>query len=354
MADTFEEKTEQATPKKRSEARGKGRVARSQELASTAVIAAGLVALNGLGGGVVTGLCDLSRTFWSGMATVALAPGDVQGLIGTLSIQTGFLLLPIVGLVMLAGVASNVAQTGFLFAPAALAPNWSRLDPFAGLKRVFAARGFVESLKAFLKVLIVCGLAALCIRSETARITSFVWGGLSDVAAQIWELAYHLALKILALLFVLAAGDYAWQRWQYERDLRMSRQEVKEEHRQQEGDPLIKARIRSLQKERARRRMMLAVPTADVVLTNPTHYAIALKYEADAMAAPKVVAKGMNRVAERIKAIAGEHGVPVVESPELARAIYKSVKIGGLIPVALYRAVAEILAIAYRLKGRLA
>ncbi|MFN0150867.1 MAG: flagellar biosynthesis protein FlhB [bacterium] len=352
--DNQEEKTEQATPKKRSEARREGRVARSQELVSTFVIAAGLIALNSRGPGMVEGLEALSRNYWGGLARAALTPATVQALLASLLLQVAAIVLPLAGIIALAGVAGNMAQTGFLFAPSALAPKWKRLDPFAGVQRVFAMRGFVEALKAFLKVIVVCGVAAVCIQSEMPRITSFLWGGVTDIASQIWGIGYSLSLKIVALLLVLSAGDYAWQRWQHERDLRMSRQEVREEHRQQEGDPMIKSRIRSLQRERARRRMMSDVPTADVIVTNPTHFAVALKYEQNSMSAPKVVAKGMNRLAQRIKAIGAEHGVPVIESPELARAIYKSVKLGGVIPVALYRAVAEILALAYRLKGRIA
>lgn len=352
--DNYEEKTEQATPKKRGEARREGRVARSQELASTIVIAAGLVALNSRGAGMVEGLESMARTYWGDMGAAVLTPASVQALMAALAVHVGVLVLPLVGIIALAGIAGNVAQTGFLFAPAALAPKWNRLDPFSGVTRVFAMRGFVEALKAFLKVIVVCGLAALCVQSELPRITSFFWGNLAEIAAQIWGIGYSLSLKIIALLFVLSAGDYAWQRWQYERQLRMSRQEVREEHRQQEGDPMIKSRIRSLQRERARRRMMTEVPKADVIVTNPTHFAVALKYEPGSMAAPRVVAKGMNRLAQRIKALGAEHGVPVIESPELARAIYKSVKLGGVIPVALYRAVAEILALAYRLKGRTA
>jgi len=209
-----------------------------------------------------------------------------------------------------------------------------------------------EAVRRGVKVLAVTGIAALSIRTEMDRLLALPWGGVAASSAATWGIAFGVGLKILAALAVLAALDYGYQRWRHERDLRMSRQEVTEEYRQQEGDPLIKARVRSIQREMARRRMMADVAKADVVVTNPTHVAVALRYDSGSMDAPVLVAKGMRRIAERIKEAARENGVPVIESPALARSIYKAVKVGGAIPVTFYRAVAEILALAYRLKGR--
>jgi flagellar biosynthetic protein FlhB len=352
VADNFQERTERATPKKREEARGRGQVARSHEVGSTLVIAAGLLALNALGPWMVEGLSRFSRDVLGGIHVTRLTEGSLQTLATTVALQVAMLLLPFAAIVTVAGVGANVAQTGFLFSTTALGPNWSRLNPISGLGRVFSLRGLVEAVKAFAKVALVCGVAALSIRSEIVNLTRLMWGGLPEIYGEIWAIALAIAVKIVLVLVALAALDYAFQRWQYERDLRMSREEVKEEARQQEGDPMVKARIRSLQRERARRRMLAEVRTADVVVTNPVHFAVALRYEAGTMTAPKVVAKGMNRIAARIREIAREAGVPIVENPPLARAIHKSVKLGGVIPVAFYQAVAELLALAYRLKGR--
>ncbi len=350
--ESFQERTEPATPKRREETRRKGQVAKSQELVSIAVLAAGLVALNGLGPQMVARLGALCRALFSDPLAVQLTAQTIPGFAAQILGQAGLVLLPFTVVVALVGVGANFAQTGFLLAPEAITPKLERLNPLTRLKGYFSTRGAVEAAKTILKLAIVTLVAVLSVRAEFDKLFGLTWGGVAGTYALAWQIAFLVGLRILALLFVLAILDYGYQRWQHERDIRMSREELKEEYRQQEGDPMVKARVRSIQRDVARRRMMADVPKADVVVTNPTHVAVALRYDAESMGAPVVVAKGMRRVAERIKSIAREHGVPIVESPALARSVHKAVKVGGTIPVALYRTVAEILALAYRLKGR--
>jgi flagellar biosynthetic protein FlhB len=353
MADeSFQERTERATPKRREEARRRGQVARSQELVSIFALAAGLVALNALGPSMVERLAGLSRLLFRDPLAVPVTVGTLPGVARGLMAQVGVTLLPFTLVVGAVGIAASVAQTGFLVSTESVAPKWERLNPITRIKGYLSLRGGVEAAKAVLKVAIVTAVAYAAVRGEMDRLFGFFWGTTAASYGAAWAIAFRIGMKILALLFALAVFDAAYQRWQFERDIRMSRDELKEEHRQQEGDPMVKARVRSIQRDIARRRMMAAVRTADVVVTNPTHVAVALRYDGETMGAPVVVAKGMRRVAERIKQVAREHGVPVVESPALARGLHKAVRLGGTVPVALYRAVAEILALAYRIKAR--
>lgn len=350
--DSFQERTEQATPRKREEARRKGHVARSQELVSVTVLGAGLLALHALGPGIVARLAALSRGCFADPLATPLAPDTLPPLATGLFREVVLALAPFTAVVAATGFLANVAQTGFLLSGEGVTPRLDRIDPLRRLKAYLSTRGLVEAAKMLAKVAVVTAVAALAVRAEMPRLLALSWGGPAASSAEAWRVAFGVGMKVVGLLLVVAVLDAAYQRWQHERDIRMSRDELKEEYRQQEGDPMIKARVRSVQRELARRRMMAEVPKADVVVTNPTHVAVALRYDPDTMGAPVVVAKGMRRVAERIRAIAREHGVPVLESPALARTIFKAVKVGGVIPVALYRAVAEILALAYRLKGR--
>ena len=253
--------------------------------------------------------------------------------------------------ILAAGVCAHVAQFGFLFTTESLTPKMSRLSPINGLKRLFSLRSLVELAKSVLKVVTVGTAAFILIRSELHVVPGLVLSSVVDILAFTGWVAFKICLGACGALIILAALDYAYQRWEHEKNLRMTKQEVKDEYKQTEGDPKVKARIRSIQLETARRRMMEAVPEADVVITNPTHLAVALRFDGTKMAAPCVVAKGAGHVAERIKQIAAEHGVPIVENRPLARTLIKTVDIGASIPAELYKAVAQILAYVYRLKG---
>lgn len=260
------------------------------------------------------------------------------------------LLSPLLAVILVAGVFSNILQNGFMVSAEPLVPKFSKLNPFSGIKRLVSVRSLIELFKSIFKMIIIGGVAYLLLKSEIDSVRA-----LSALdTSQVLEFFNRIALKIgfftcLALGF-LAGLDLLFQRYQHERDLRMSKQEVKDEHKQMEGDPAIKARIRALQRRLAMRRMMDAVPQATVVITNPTHLAIAIKFERN-MDAPQVVAKGAGLIAQRIREIAIQNDVTVIEQKPLARALFKEVEIGHFIPVELYQSVAEVLAYVYRVKG---
>jgi flagellar biosynthesis protein FlhB len=251
---------------------------------------------------------------------------------------------------MLAGIFSNVSQNGFMLSGEPLTPNFNKLNPINGIKRLFSLRSFVESAKAVVKVVVIGFMAYSMLRKDMDQIPGLVSLSITDILAFMGHSALKLGYYTCLVLILLAAIDLFFQRWQHERDLRMTKQEVKDEYRQREGDPMVRSRIRAVQREMAMRRMMDAVPDATVVITNPTHLAVALKFERD-MQAPQVVAKGAGPIAQRIKAVAQENDVTIIEQKPLARALYKMVEIDQYIPGELYHAVAEILAYVYRLKG---
>jgi flagellar biosynthetic protein FlhB len=272
-----------------------------------------------------------------------LTPESVRNLFLAAAAAIGGVLAPILLAAVACGILSNLLQVGFMLAPQALRFDWARLQPGRGLAQLFSGRGGVESLKAFLKFGLLGGVAYATLRPEADRLPELAGLALPSLVAWQAEVALRLAFRVLAAYLVLALADYLYQRWQYERSLRMSRTEIREESRQQEGNPQVRARIRSLQQQRAMHRMMQEVPQASVVVVNPTHLAVALRYDRS-MVAPRVVAKGQRLIAERIVALAKAHGVPVLQDIPLAWALYKHVQVGAEIPVAFYRAVARILA----------
>jgi flagellar biosynthetic protein FlhB len=253
---------------------------------------------------------------------------------------------------ILAALAANLTQVGFLITPKPLMPKLSRLSPLKGMQRFFSARSLVELAKSILKLVVVGLVVYLAIRAEFNRILELSALKPSLLLVEIGRLAGLVLLKAAIVILLIAMFDYAYTRYEYEKSLKMSKHEVKEEFRQTEGDPQVKSKIRGLQLRAALRRMMKKIPQADVVITNPIHIAVALKYDSKRDRAPIVLAKGARRVAERIKEIAREHDIPIVENPPLAQMLYKLVDIGQEIPAELYRAVAEILAFVYRLKRR--
>lgn len=260
--------------------------------------------------------------------------------------------LPVIGVAMVVGVVVNLLQVGVMFTAEPLSPNWARLNPVAGFTRLFSRRAFVESVKTLLKVLLIGWLTFSAVRADAAMLLRTSEIDPLMVLMLVGQLLYKMAWRVGLAMLVLALLDYGFQRWEYEKSLRMTKEEVKQELKQTEGDPQVRSRIRARQQAIARRRMMQAVPKADVVVTNPTHYAVALQYDAQKMAAPTVVAKGMNLIALRIREIAQQHGVPIVENPPLAQSLYRTVDIGEQIPPELYQAVAEVLAYVYRLRRR--
>lgn len=345
-----QERTEAATPRRREQARKEGQVARSQEAVSAVLFLGMIVFLTVAGTSLVEQIMTLTKETFATLGEVETSLSGLYLLLTRLCVRTVTMLLPMFLTVCVLAVGANVAQTGFLFSSKALQPKWERLSPRQGLKRIFSMRSLHELCKALIKIGIVGAIAYTTIAGEMARVFSFGALGVADIVGYIGSSTLRLGVRTSYAIIMLALLDYVWQRWQYAKSLRMTRQEVKDEHKQQEGDPQIRARVRSLMREMARRRMMEDVPKADVVITNPTHIAVALHYRRDEMAAPQVLAKGAGYLAERIKAIAKEHAIPCVENKPVARHLFKAVEIGECIPETLYKAVADILAYVYRIR----
>lgn len=353
MADQgAQDKTEKPTSRRRSKAREKGQVAKSQELAGAGVLLAGLVTLNLFGGYYFQQLGELTRYFFGHAASMHLSVDGMRDL--SLQVWTFFMVLmaPILGMVTLAAVLFNLAQVGFLLAPERAKPDLKKLNPLTGIKRWFSLRMFVDLTKNLAKLFVVGWVAYQTVSGEWTRLPGLGDMEIKDALVYIVDVCFRIFWRCVLAMFVLALMDWAYQKYDFEKNLRMSKQEVKDEFKQSEGDPMVKGRIRSIQREQAKKRMMASVPDADVVVTNPTHFAVALAYNASEMDAPQVIAKGMNLLAEKLKTIAREHGVPVVEDPPLARALYRQVEVGQAIPYELYEATATILAHVYRQKNR--
>jgi flagellar biosynthetic protein FlhB len=344
-------RTEAPTPRRRQEAREQGQVAFSADLTSGIVLLAGIAALALADQTIGTGLVQCVQ-----MDLLHCTIADLDAaLVRERFVHLLGRGLEIIGLVLLmllaVGVAAPALQVGFHLAPTLLSVNVERLSPAQGWAKMFSLSAGVRGLAALLKVMAAGAVAYWVLSRQANQIVALGEMPLALSLARGWWLAVQLALAIAATLLVLGAADYGWQRWRFEQSLRMTRQELKEELKREEGDPLVKARIRKLQREAAQKRMYHDVPKASVVITNPTHLAVALRYDAAAMAAPRVVAKGAGFVAQRIAEIARRHAVPVVERKPLAQALFKTVEVGREIPTALYVVVAEVLAYVYRLRG---
>ena len=350
--ESFQEKTEQPTPRKREEARKKGQVARSTELSSVAVLMVGLLSMWWLGSYMVSGLTDMMITsFTEGMA-IELDPISVRPHFMGWTTQFVAITAPIIGALAVAAVTINIAQVGVLFTGQPLMPKGDRINPLSGVKRILSKRGFVELGKGLFKVALVAVMTYATILVEADTVLGLADMDVGQIYGLSGDMVLNLGFRIVAALLILAILDYAFQKWDYERNLKMTRQEVRDELKQHEGDPQIRSRIRSIQRETAQRRMMEDVADSNVVGTNPTHIAVALCYDPTTMAAPIVVAKGQRLVAEKIKELARQAGVPVVENKPLARSLFKVVKIGREIPAELFKATAEVLAFVFQLKRR--
>jgi flagellar biosynthetic protein FlhB len=348
-----QERTERATAKRRMEARKQGQVALSREVPSALILMALLGVFFFAGTQVLEDLTRLFGEMYGQLHTTRLRTiGDASALVASLLRACALLLAPMVLPLMIAGVAGNVLQIGFEIHAEPLAPKLSKLSPLAGLKRIASLRGLVELVKSLVKIVLIGAIAWSVVAGYMADFPTLM----RREVGGIWEFTHTAAFRIIfyvcLTMVVLAVLDYAYQRWQLEENLKMTKQEVKDERKQAEGDPQIKSRIRSLQRQAAYHRMIAEIPNADVVITNPTHLAVALRFDPAEMSAPQVVAKGADHIAERIRDIARENHVPLVENKPLAQALYRMADPGEFVPVELYRAVAEVLAYVYRLKGR--
>lgn len=349
--DSDQERTERPTARRLEKAREEGQVPRSPELSAAAVLLVSAASLHLLGGSIGTKLLGLMRAGLSVSPAEAMDPGLALPAVSAELLRALVIAAPVLGLTMIAALVAPLALGGWNLSFGALAPNFSRLDPIAGFGRFFSARGAVELAKAFAKFLVVAALALLVLHQQTPQLLSLGAAPLTVGIAQAASLASDALLAVSGGLALIAAVDVPYQLWQYSQKLSMSRQEIREEMKESEGAPEIKGRIRRMQREIARRRMMHEVPKADVIVVNPTHFAVALRYDEGRMRAPLVVAKGADLVAARIREIATEHSVPIFEAPPLARALYHSVEIGGEIPATLYVAVAQVLTYIYQLKA---
>lgn len=349
---SFQERTERATPRKRREAREKGNVPKSMEINSVVVLLMGMLTLRFFGNSIFTRIVEAMRWIFSRLHVLEINSENIPAFLWSGITFMGAILAPIVLIILVAGILSNIVQSGFVFASEPVKPKFSKVSPAKGFKRIFSIRSLVELVKSIVKLAIVGVIGYLTLKAELDIYPFLFDKDVAQVVGFIGGMSYKLAIRSCLALIVLAVLDYAYQKFEFEKQLRMTKQEVKEEFKQSEGDPLIKSRIRSIQMKQARQRMLADVPEADVVVTNPIHLAVALKYDSAEMAAPTVVAKGARLVAEKIKEIAREHGVPIMENKPVARMLFKTTEIGQAIPFELYKAVAEILAAIYRMKRK--
>jgi flagellar biosynthetic protein FlhB len=351
MAENDQEKTEQATPKRERDSREEGQVIHSKEVSSALVLLGAIIAFYASGSWMVSRMAALMQRYLGGMGTISLRDDSIQTLILNVMMDFALIVSPVMLATLVLGVAANVFQVGFTISTQSLSPKFSKLNPIQGVGRLFSVRSSVDVLKALAKILVLGWLAYSLIKKETQAMPLLIHMDVMDIWTFFGRISLRICLYTFLAMAAIAGLDYLFQWWQHQKDLRMTKQEIKEESRQSEGDPKVKSRIRSIQMEMSRRRMMADVPGATVVITNPTHLAIALKYDSKNMQAPQVIAKGAGYIAEKIKEIAKSNRIPVIENKPLARAMFKSVDIGAFIPFDMYKAVAEILAYVYRLKG---
>ncbi|RQZ60292.1 flagellar biosynthesis protein FlhB [Burkholderia sp. Bp9004] len=351
MADESDlDRTEAATPRRREKAREEGQVARSRELASFALLAAGFYGAWLLAGPSGAHLQTMLRGAFAFDRATAFDTHRMLSAAGSASVEGLAALLPILALTGLAALLAPMALGGWLISQKTFELKFDRLNPIAGLGRMFSIQGPIQLGMSLAKTLVVGGIGGIAIWRSKDELLGLATQPLGSALADALHLVAVCCGTTVAGMLVVAALDVPYQLWQYNKKLRMTKEEVKREHRENEGDPHVKGRIRQQQRAIARRRMMAAVPKADVVVTNPTHFAVALQYTDGEMRAPKVVAKGVNLVAARIRELAAEHNVPLLEAPPLARALYHNVELEREIPGSLYSAVAEVLAWVYQLR----
>ena len=346
------ERSEPASPRRLEQAREEGQIARSPELSAFAVMLAALATLWFASAPIMKGLARLAAQGLSFDSVVARDPAAMLARLYDASFDALVIAAPFVIAVVVAAVIAPLLVGGWSISPAALIPNFERIDPFKGLSRLASLRGVIDLVKAILKALVIGTGAIVVLWKGKEGMLALAGQPLDAALGSLGDLVMTSVLSVAAVMIVIVAVDVPLQLWQYARGLRMSREDLKREAKEMEGDPHVKAAIRAQQRAAARKRMMAAVPTADVVVTNPTHYAVALRYDESAMRAPTVVAKGADLVAARIRGIAETSHVPILEAPRLARVLFANTDIGEQIPEKLYTAVAEVLAYVFRLRQR--
>jgi len=346
------EKTEKATPKKKEDARKKGQVAKSQDLSPAIALIVFFLLLIMRGSDMLATFQNIMRESLITYTGWQVNEENLKVMVMQLAFEAFKIVGPVLGVSLLVAFAVNYMQVGWLVSTEPLQMKLEKLNPIEGAKRIFSLRSLVELLKSMLKISAGIYVVYIILWNNKDQVVQLSLKSLGTVlsftAGEVSKLGIYLGL----LLFVLAVLDYAYQRYEYEKNLRMSKQDLKDEHKQAEGDPLIKGKIRERQRSMAIRRMMQELPKADVIITNPTHFAVAIRYDANAMSAPTVVAKGQDYLALKIREVAKKHRIVTMENKPLARALYSQVEIGQQIPEELFRAVAEVLAYVYKLQGK--
>lgn len=343
------ERSEAPTPKKLRDSRKKGEVAKSQEIVSIGSLLLAVLGVRYMGPGMWERLGGMVSANLASAGATEMTVGGAVGMGRAAFAEGALVLLPLFAILVLASIVLSLAQTGVILSGAKLKPNLRTLNPLAGAKRIFSPEGGVNLIKSLAKMGVVAIVVTLTLRAQMAEISTLSMFHPSESTGRVFSLAFAIALRSAAVLFLLSLADFAWQRHSHIKKLKMTKQEVRQENKDIEGDPLVQAAIRQ-RRQSLMNRMIADVPSADVVVTNPTHVAVALRYDPVSMAAPIVVAKGERLIAERIKEVAATAGVPVLEEPALARALLKSTVVGGPVPANLYRAVAEVLAWVYSLQ----
>ena len=351
MSEDQGEKTEQATDSRREEYRKRGQVAMTKELGSAIffLVAAGLIYISGRF--FLHNMYEIFERAMGGELVRNIREGHISDVFLFLGTKLVILLGPVFGVALVIGVGSQVIQTGFLQIEDALSPDLNKLNPMNALGRIFSMKGLAELFKSVLKMGAIATMMYLLLKAEIKQIPYLSGYAVPQLLSYLGEVLFRLLVGTGIFMLVLAVADYFFQRWQLEKEMMMTKQEVKEEHKTRDGDPMIKARIRRTQRELATRKMMTEIPKGDVVITNPTHIAVVLKYS-DKLPAPQLIAKGMDHMAEKIKEIARQNNIPIIENKPLARTIYKTLKVGQVIPRELFVAVAEVLSYVFRLRRK--
>lgn len=348
------EKTEQATPKKRKDARDKGQVVQSRDINTAVILLAVFLTMNAFKSYFVDEFFAMFQEVFSYFEAprIELEINDVIHLAMLLMVSFAKMTLPLLAVAMLTGTVLSYMQVGFLFTVEPLKPQLNKLNPLSGLKRMFSMKSTVEMIKSIFKSVGILVLSYFYIMDRMDYLMHSMTFELPQGIAVMWDVTMGIIIRCGLFLLIVSIFDFAYKKWENEKELRMSKQEIKDEFKQMEGDPLVKSKIKEKQRQMAMSRMMQEVPKADVIITNPSHYAVALLYNRKEAVAPKVVAKGRDLIAQNIKKIAAEHNVPIVENKPLARALYAAVDIDDYIPAEMFEAVADVLAYVYQLNGR--
>ncbi len=351
MADDQDEKTEQATDSRREEFRKRGQVAQTKELGTAIMFLTAAGCIYVLGRFVMQNMAEIFEHVLGAGLVETLHSGKITEMLFYASTKLILLLAPVFFVAVVIGIGTHVAQTGFLQIEDALKFDLNKMNPLNAIGRIFSMKGLVEFLKSLLKMIIVFASMYFLLKSEVKQIPYLSGFSIPQIFSYLGIVVSKLLLGTGVFMLVLAVADYFFQRLSLEKEMMMTKQEIKEEHKSREGDPLIKARIRKIQREVANRKMLTEIPKADVVITNPTHIAVVLKYS-DKLPAPQLIAMGVDYMAEKIKEIAKLHNIPVIENKPLARTIFKTMKIGQIIPKELFVAVAEVLSYVFRLRKK--